>query len=73
MRPRSVCSSIPYLAIRVLAPVMFHVKQSAGLILFVNEVEIEEDAIRIISVRTANKKELEAYYGNCALYFGNRT
>jgi uncharacterized DUF497 family protein len=44
-----------------------------GLILFVNEVEIDGDTTRIISVRTANKKEQEAYYGNCALYFGNRT
>ncbi|MHC6203897.1 BrnT family toxin [Breznakiellaceae bacterium SP9] len=44
-----------------------------GLVLFVNEVEIDEDTIRIISARTANKREEEAYYGNCALYFGNRT
>ncbi|MFP3091401.1 BrnT family toxin [Treponema sp. TIM-1] len=44
-----------------------------GLVLFVNEVEIDEDTIRIISARTANKREEEAYYGNCALYFGNRS
>jgi uncharacterized DUF497 family protein len=44
-----------------------------GLVLFVNEVEIDGDTIRIISTRTANKREEEAYYGNCALYFGNRS
>ena len=44
-----------------------------GLVLFVNEVEIAEDTMRVISARVANKKEKEAYYGNSALYFGNRT
>jgi uncharacterized DUF497 family protein len=44
-----------------------------GFVLFINEVEINEETIRIISARMANKKEKEAYYGNCALYFGNRT
>jgi uncharacterized DUF497 family protein len=44
-----------------------------GRILFVNEIETDEDTTRIISARTANKREEEAYYGNCALYFGNRS
>ena len=44
-----------------------------GRVLFINEIEIDEDRIRIISARIANKKEEEAYYGNCALYFGNRS
>jgi uncharacterized DUF497 family protein len=44
-----------------------------GRILFINEVEIDEGTIRIISARRAKKKEMEAYYGNCALYFGNRS
>jgi uncharacterized DUF497 family protein len=42
-------------------------------VLFVSEIEINEDTIRIISARIANKREEGAYYGNCALYFGNRT
>jgi uncharacterized DUF497 family protein len=44
-----------------------------GRILFVNGVEINEITTRIISARRAKKKEMEAYYGNCALYFGNRS
>ena len=43
-----------------------------GRILFVSEAEIDEGTTRVISARRAKKKEMEAYYGNCALYFGNR-
>jgi uncharacterized DUF497 family protein len=44
-----------------------------GRVLFVSEVEIDEDTTRIISARRAKNKEMEAYYGHCSLYFGNRT
>jgi len=40
-----------------------------GRILFVIIVWVDEDTIRIISARRANKKEEEAYYENCSLFF----
>ena len=43
------------------------------LVLFVNEVEINENTIRIISARIAKTHEKEAYYENRSLYFGKRT
>ena len=43
-----------------------------GLVLFVNEIEIDENTIRIISARPAKTHEKEAYYENCSLYFGKR-
>ena len=33
----------------------------------------DEDTIRIISARRANRKEMEAYNENCSLFFGKRT
>ena len=42
-------------------------------ILFVNIVWVDEDTIRIISARRANRKEMEAYEKNCSLFFGERT
>ena len=44
-----------------------------GLVLFVNEIEIDENTIRIISARVAKTNEREAYHENCSIYFGNRT
>jgi uncharacterized DUF497 family protein len=43
-----------------------------GLVLFVNEIEIDENTIRIISARLAKTHEKEAYYENCSLFFGKR-
>jgi len=40
-----------------------------GRILFVNIVWVDEDTIRIISARRANKKEMEVYNENCSLFF----
>jgi uncharacterized DUF497 family protein len=44
-----------------------------GLVLFVNEIEMNENTIRIISARCAKTHEKEAYYENCSLYIGKRT
>jgi uncharacterized DUF497 family protein len=44
-----------------------------GLVLFVNEIEIDENTIRIISARLAKTHEKEAYYENCSLFFGKQT
>jgi uncharacterized DUF497 family protein len=44
-----------------------------GRVLFVNEVEIDEDTIRIFSARRATKNEVEAYNEHCSLFFGKRT
>ena len=45
-----------------------------GRILFVSIVVcVDEDTIRIISARRANKNEMEAYDENCSLFFGKRT
>jgi uncharacterized DUF497 family protein len=44
-----------------------------GRVLFVNEVEIDEDTIRIVSARRAKRNEVEAYNENCSLLFGKRT
>ena len=44
-----------------------------GRILFVSIVWIDEDTIRIISARLANRKETKAYNENCSLFFGKRT
>jgi len=44
-----------------------------GRILVVNIVWINEDTIRIISARRANKNEMEAYDENCSLFFGKST
>jgi uncharacterized DUF497 family protein len=44
-----------------------------GRVLFVNEVEIDEDTIRIFSARRATKNEVEAYNEYCSLFFGKRT
>jgi len=44
-----------------------------GRILFVSIVWVDEDTIRIISARRANKNEMEAYDENCSLFFGKRT
>jgi uncharacterized DUF497 family protein len=46
---------------------------SEGRVLFVNEVEIDEETIRIISARRATKNEVEAYNEHCLLFFGHRT
>ncbi|GHV19767.1 hypothetical protein AGMMS49959_05640 [Planctomycetales bacterium] len=43
---------------------------AVGRILFVSEVEIDEDTVRIISARKATHREKEEYYGNCALHLG---
>jgi len=40
-----------------------------GRILFVNIVWVDEDTIRIISARRANRNEMEAYNENCSLFF----
>jgi uncharacterized DUF497 family protein len=44
-----------------------------GRVLFVNEVEIDEDTIRIVSARRAKRNEVEAYNEHCSLFFGQRT
>jgi uncharacterized DUF497 family protein len=44
-----------------------------GRILFVSIVCVDENTIRIISARRANKNEMEAYDENCSLFFGKRT
>jgi uncharacterized DUF497 family protein len=44
-----------------------------GRVLFVNEVEIDETTIRVISARRAKEHEVEAYHENCSLFFGKRT
>ena len=44
-----------------------------GLVLFVNEIEIDENTIRIISARAAKTHEKEAYHENCSIHFGKRT
>jgi hypothetical protein len=46
---------------------------AAGRVLFVNEVEIDEDTIRIVSARRAQRNEVEAYNEYCSLFFGKRT
>jgi uncharacterized DUF497 family protein len=46
---------------------------SEGRVLFVNEIEIDEDIIRIISARRAQRNEVEAYNEHCSLFFGKRT
>jgi len=42
-------------------------------ILFVNVIWVDEDTIRIISARRANRNEMEAYDENRSLFFGKRT
>ena len=42
-------------------------------ILFLSILWVDEDTIRIISARCANRNEMEAYNETCALYFGKRT
>ena len=44
-----------------------------GRILVVSIVWVDEETIRIISARRANKNEEEAYNENCSLFFGKRT
>ena len=44
-----------------------------GRILVVNIVWMDEDTIRIISARRANKNEMEAYNENGSLFFGKST
>ena len=44
-----------------------------GRILFVSIVCLDEDTIRIISARRADRNEMEAYDENCSLFFGKRT
>jgi uncharacterized DUF497 family protein len=44
-----------------------------GRVLFVNEVELDENTIRVISARRAKDNEVEAYHENCSLFFGKRT
>jgi uncharacterized DUF497 family protein len=44
-----------------------------GRVLFVNEVEMDEDTIRIVSARRAGKNEVEAYNEHCSLFFGQGT
>jgi len=44
-----------------------------GRILFVSIVWVDEDTIRIISARRANRNEMEAYDENCSLFFGKHT
>jgi uncharacterized DUF497 family protein len=46
---------------------------AAGRILFINEVEIDEDTIRIVSARRAQRNEVEAYNEHCSLFLGKRT
>jgi uncharacterized DUF497 family protein len=41
--------------------------------LFLSIVWVDEDTIRIISARRANRNEMEAYNETYALYFGKRT
>ena len=44
-----------------------------GRILFITIVWVDEDTIRIISARRANRNEMEAYDENRSLFFGKRT
>ena len=46
---------------------------SEGRILVVSIVWVDEDTVRIISARRANKNEMEVYDENCSLFFGKRT
>ena len=42
-------------------------------ILFASIMLVDENTIRIISARRANKSEMEVYNENCSLFFGERT
>ncbi|GMO59881.1 MAG: BrnT family toxin [Treponemataceae bacterium] len=39
-----------------------------GSVLFVVETDIDDETVRIISARKANKREVEAYYGRNNIY-----
>ena len=44
-----------------------------GRILVVSIIWVDDETIRIISTRRANKNEKEMYDENCSLFFGKRT